>query len=89
MKYDPISVESYSGYKVNERPVAFTYQEKRWEVEEVLDRWHEGGLDAERPEVDYFKARTNEGTVFLLRYLPDLDVWEIQVSGATCTSELP
>jgi len=69
MSYEKIEVECYSGYKANERPVAFTYQKLRREVVEIVDRWYEGGLEAQNPDVNYFKIRTVEGEVFLLRYV--------------------
>ena len=79
MDYEQIQVECYSGYKANERPVAFTYQGHRWEIQEIIDRWHEGGLDASRPVIDYFKARTTDGKVYLLRYLSAFDVWSMRI----------
>jgi hypothetical protein len=77
MQCETIAVESYSGYKANERPVAFTFQGRRWEVSEIVDRWYEGGLQAGGPQVNYFKVRTVEGNVFLLRYLSLFDVWSV------------
>ena len=79
MPYERIEVECYSGYRANERPVAFTFQAHRWEVEEVLDRWYEGTLRAGHPALDYFKVRTAEGRVFLLRYNSLFDAWSIRV----------
>jgi hypothetical protein len=61
------------------RPVAFTFQERRRVVAEIIDRWYEGGIEAGQPEVDYFKVRTTEGGIFLLRYLSLSDSWSIQV----------
>jgi hypothetical protein len=54
-----IQVEAYSGYKANERPVAFIFQGRRWEISEILDRWYEGGMNPEQPIVDYFKVKTS------------------------------
>jgi len=79
MDYEQIQVECCSGYKINERPVAFTYQGRLWEIQEIMDRWYEGDLDARRPVIDYFKVRTTDGKVFLLRYLSTFDVWSIRV----------
>lgn len=79
VNYERIQVECYSGYKTNERPIAFAYQGCRWEILEILDRWYEGGIDAGRPEIDYFKVRTTKGQVFLLRYLSLFDSWSIRV----------
>ena len=75
---DNIYVECYSGYKANERPVAFTFEKQRRRVAEIVDRWYEGGVEGGRPEVDYFKVRTIEGDIFLLRYLSLSDSWSIQ-----------
>lgn len=78
MHYERIQVECYSGYKANERPVAFSCQGRRHEVAEIIDRWYEGGIDPDRPEINYFKVKTSEGQVFLLRYLSLFDAWSIQ-----------
>ena len=78
MAYEAIQVECYSGYRANERPVAFTFRERRREVLEIVDRWYEGGIDASRPEISYFKVRTTEGQIFLLRYLSLFDSWSIR-----------
>jgi len=77
MHYERIQVECYSGYKVNERPVAFTYQGRRHEVAEIIDCWYEGGIDPTRPEINYFKVKTTDGQSFLLRYLSLFDAWSI------------
>ena len=77
MPHEKIDVECYSGYKANERPVAFTYQKRRREVAEIVDRWYEGGLEAQNSDVSYFKVRTVEGEVFLLRYVSLFDAWSV------------
>ena len=75
--YERIHVECYSGYKANERPVAFTYQGRRREVEEIIDHWYEGGVDPGRPATDYFKVKTTDGEIFILRYLSLFGAWSI------------
>lgn len=77
--YEQIQVECYSGYKVNERPVAFTFQGHRWEVSDIMDRWYEGGVKPEEPAIDYFKVKTNDGSVFILQYVAHSDVWSILI----------
>jgi len=79
MDFVRIQVECYSGYKADERPVAFIHEGKRWEVREVVDRWCEGGLTPDRPSIDYFKVRTKEGRIFLLRYLSLFDNWSVRL----------
>ncbi|MBW2636325.1 MAG: cytoplasmic protein, partial [Deltaproteobacteria bacterium] len=68
MIFDTIQVECYSGYRANERPLAFTWRGKRRVVEEIKDRWYEGGRSANAPALDYFKVTTDEGEEFILRY---------------------
>ena len=83
MPYEQIEVECYSGYRANERPLAFTFQSRRWEVAEIIDRWYEGGLRPNQPALDYFKVRTTEGRVFLLRYNALFDAWAIRIPPKT------
>lgn len=77
--YKEIQVECYSGFKANERPVAFTYQGERRIIEEIVDRWYDGGLDSGRSVIDYFKVRTADGKVYLLRYQSELDAWSLSI----------
>jgi hypothetical protein len=75
--YTEIDVECYSGFKANERPVAFTYQGQRLEIQEIIDRWYEGDLDSSRPVIDYFKVKAADGKVYFLRYQSELDAWSL------------
>jgi hypothetical protein len=75
--WQQIEVECYSGYKANERPVAFTALACRWEVSEIVDRWYEGVIKREEPVVNYFKVKTSDGSIFILRYDAHADVWSI------------
>ena len=79
MNYEKIQVECYSGYKINERPIAFTYQGQYWEIQGIVDRWHEGDIDATRPEINYFKVKTTDGGIFIIRYLSLFDSWSIRI----------
>ena len=79
MPYERIEVECYSGHKANERPKAIIFQGKRRDVQDIIDRWYEGGREASRPVINYFKVRTKEGQVFIIRYQPLFDAWSIQL----------
>jgi hypothetical protein len=59
--------------------MAFTYQGYHWEIQEIVDRWYEGAIDSTRPEVSYFKVKTTEGRIFILRYLSLFDSWSIGI----------
>jgi len=55
-----LSVETYSGYKADERPARFQLGERRHEVRDVLDRWY-------GPGYAYFKLLADDGGVYILR----------------------
>jgi len=76
--HERIFVECYSGYKVDERPMAFVFQERRRTIAEIIDRWYEENNEAGQPKVNYFKVRTTEGGIFLLRYISFSGFWSIQ-----------
>jgi hypothetical protein len=63
-----VKVVSYSGYKANERPLYFLIDNRKVEVERVVDRWY-------GEEHDYFKVVTEEGKVCLLKWHRRLDLW--------------
>jgi len=63
-----IEVNSYSGYRANERPLNFLLDKKRYEVKEILDQWC--GQDH-----DYFKVLADDGLVYLLKWDRYLDIW--------------
>jgi len=69
-----VTVECYSGYRVNERPTAFTLVEgdytRLFKVREVLDRWF--GETA-----DYFKVTADDDNIYLLKYDGRQDVWDL------------
>lgn len=63
-----IHVMGYSGYRLNERPLYFVFENHRLEVENVIDHWH--GQD-----YDYFKVAADNGRIYLLKWHRVDDVW--------------
>ncbi|MEN6572497.1 MAG: hypothetical protein ABFD24_11715 [Anaerolineaceae bacterium] len=63
-------VECYSGSEYPERPVAFYWQGKRFEVEKIL-------TDAITPPGKSFRVLTADGHEFTLSYDQQLDCWKI------------
>ena len=63
-----IEVVAYSGYKANERPLYFFMQDKRLEVEAIVDRWY--GEDH-----DYYKVLADDGKIYLLGWQRFDDRW--------------
>ena len=65
-----VKVEFYSGYRINERPLAFTLQQRSYRVKEVLDCWF-----GERSQ--YFKVRADDDNIYLLKYDNTQDQWDL------------
>lgn len=66
-----VRVESYSGYKAEERPVRFRLDEQDHIVEEVVDQWHS-------PDATYFKVRSDDGNTYVLRHVLSQDAWTLE-----------
>jgi hypothetical protein len=65
-----IRVECQAGYRAEEEPRAFSLGERRFAVEEIVDRW----LD---PSHRYFKVKVDDGRQFVLRHDTATDSWEL------------
>jgi len=57
----PIQVECYAGYRSEESPRSFSLNGRRYEIEEIVDRWYQGSRDPAVPACDYFKVRAAGG----------------------------
>lgn len=53
-------VQTYAGYKGDERPVRFRLDEREYLVEEIVDQWY-------GPDDTFFKVRADDGNVYILR----------------------
>jgi hypothetical protein len=65
---EKLQVESYSGYKANERPTLFSLKDKRVGIVDIIDRWY--GADH-----DFFKVLADDGRVYLLKWHRLTDEW--------------
>lgn len=66
----PVSVECYAGYRGEETPRRFWLGGRLVEVKEVLDAWL-------APEHRYFKVRSAEGDIYILRNDVPSGGWEL------------
>lgn len=66
----PLRVETYSGYRADERPAAFWLRERRIAVREILDAWR--GEDHA-----YFKLTGDDGAMYIMRQDRSSDTWEL------------
>jgi len=71
-KYFGIHVECYAGYRGEEEPRKFSFQQKNLEITEIVDRW----LD---PGHRYFKVRARDGGIYILRHAVHSGLWELTV----------
>jgi hypothetical protein len=56
-----LRVETYSGYKSDERPLRFFIRERQFEVVDVVDQWY-------CPGATYFRVRADDGNLYILRH---------------------
>lgn len=75
MKFIPISVNCYSGYKADEYPKTFTFENIKYEIKEIIDRWYQGDLNPEYPVTNYFRVETTCGKIFILKHDLEGDGW--------------
>jgi hypothetical protein len=75
----PVRVESYAGYRADERPEAFWIRDRRIAVREILDRWL--GQDHA-----YFKVTGEDGIRYILRHDERQDDWELVLMEAPAVS---
>ena len=66
-----LRVECYLGAKTDERPVRFQLGQRDYMVEEVLDQWY-------GPEDSFFKVRTDDGNLYILRRNTSADEWTLE-----------
>jgi hypothetical protein len=63
-----IKVESYSGYKADERPSRVEFGKRAMEIVKIEDRWYS-------PGVTYFRVVVEGGDRYVLRHEEAQDVW--------------
>ena len=70
-----VKVESYAGYKADERPAAFTLGTRKFLVRAIVDRWY--GEDH-----SYFKLIADDGNLYVIRHDRTKDEWELVLMEA-------
>ncbi len=66
-----IEVESYSGYRADERPMRFVMTGRAYEVVEVEDRWYS-------PHATFFRVVASDGNRYVVRHDEQQDVWSLE-----------
>ncbi len=70
-----LKVETYSGYKADERPVSFTILNRTLQVKEILDQWY--GVDH-----TYYKLIADDSNLYIIRHDREMDEWEMVMMEA-------
>lgn len=76
-----ITVECYSGYKADEYPKSFYWNNIRFEIDKILDRWYQGGLNPDYPVANYFKVSTSDKKIYILKHEARNDAWYLWIHG--------
>ncbi|WP_320112639.1 cytoplasmic protein [Draconibacterium orientale] len=78
-----IKVECKAGYKADEYPVLFYWDNLGFEIDEILDRWYQGEQNPAFPVANYFKVRTPDKKTYILKHETKTDKWYLLVKGET------
>ena len=70
-----VRVETYSGYKADERPVRVHLNERALDIAAVEDRWYS-------PGATYFRVLTVDGDRYILRHDDAQDLWSLSAYTA-------
>ena len=65
-----VRVETYSGFKADERPSRLHLGGHVYEIADIEDRWYE-------PGATFFRVLTENGDRYLLRHQEAQDVWTL------------
>lgn len=65
-----LKVQTYSGYKADERPVSFTLLGKTFQVKEILNQWQ--GIDHAN-----YKLLAEDLNIYVIRHDKEADEWEL------------
>ena len=70
-----VRVESYAGYRADQRPLRFELRGRTFEVEQVEDQWYS-------PAAIYFRVLADDGNYYILRHDEAQDAWTLDAFRA-------
>jgi hypothetical protein len=77
MRFVPIRVESYSGYRNDETPRSFIWNDRRYDIVDIIDRWYQADRNPAVPTSDYFKVRTSDALLCIIRLDRQSSAWHL------------
>ena len=75
MELVPVRVMCYAGYKADEHPKCFYWDDIQFDIKEILDRWYQGESSPENPPANYYKVRTVSSGLFILKFEIKRNKW--------------
>ena len=72
-----VAVQTYAGYRGDERPISFSREGRILRIMAIVDRWYD-------PDHNIFKVLADDGGFSLLRYDMNTDHWELSGSSDGC-----
>ncbi len=75
IKLIPIKVECHSGYKADEYPKCFIWNNARFEISQIIDRWYQGDINPAYPVSNYFKVDTISGEQYIIKHDLEYERW--------------
>jgi hypothetical protein len=82
IRFVPIQVESYSGYRRDETPLSFIWNNRRYEILEIIDRWYQATMDPAVSPSDYFKVRGADALLYVIRLDRQSSAWYLVEKGS-------
>ena len=82
IRFVPIQVECYSGYKNEETPRSFIWNNRRHEILEIVDRWYQASREPAVPTSDYFKIRADDALLYVIRLDRRSLAWYLMEQGS-------
>jgi len=76
-----IRVECHSGYRADEYPRCFYWNDKRYDIIQVTDRWYQGGMDPGQHVSNYFRIETACRGQYLIKHDLEYDTWYLVQSS--------
>lgn len=77
MNLIPVKVECHSGYKANEYPICFYWDNVLFSIKEIVDRWYQAEPTPDWPVANYFRICTEGGSKYILKHELKSDEWFI------------
>jgi hypothetical protein len=66
-----ITVQTYAGYRGDERPIAFSLEGRLLRIREIVDRWYD-------PDYNIFRVIADDGRTYQLRNDMNAGTWELE-----------